>query len=243
MPEEEKQEEPIHDEDIDRAFDELIGDNVPDALAVLWRGDWLDVARYHGRESVDLLFTSTPYPDQRGFKLSPDHYLVWLRERIAAWLPVMKQETGVVALNVRYKRRSDGRFDSRLYDIPRMFEGLGLYFIDEYIWDQLNAPPRGNMQRTDHPGFERVFVFGLSRHYYFDPQFGEYAESSISSTGSAKKRGRDVAGSMAGGHSKIDERGARLDNVIRVSSSGDQGATRTGRPRPRVWRIITNFLG
>lgn len=211
--------------------------------SIIWRDDWLNMANYYGMANYytpegeyrfDLLVTSTPYPQQRGFKLTPEEYLEWLRERIGASLPLMNQKTGVIALNIRFRRRDDGRFDSRVYDVARTLEDLGLYFIDEYIWDQMNPPPRGNMARTDAPAYERVFVFGLSPDYYFDPQFGEYSEKTVRKNATGNPRGRDIAGNMGGGHALTNPQGARLNNVIRASSSGDQEPTATGQARPRV---------
>lgn len=193
---------------------------------ILHCGDCLDVAAAYADGQFTLLLTSTPYPKQRSFALDAGEYLTWWGERAAAWLPKLCPERGVLVQVVMFPRVG-GWWDRRVLEIPGRLEGLGLRLVDVYVWDKLNSPPSGNQARHDRQGWEFCFVLARSDRYTFHPQRGEYAAASRRRVNGSRPRGADIAGSLAGGHGVLHPDGARLDNVIRVSSSG-------GGQRPRA---------
>lgn len=194
---------------------------------ILHHGDCLDVAAAYADGQFTLLLTSTPYPKQRSFALDAGDYLTWWRERAAAWVPKLHPERGVLVQVVMFPRVG-GRWGGGVLEIPGVLEGLGLGLVDVYVWDKLNSPPSGNQLRHDRQGWEFVFVLARSLDgYVFNPQRGEYASSSRRRVRGSRPRGADVTGNLDRGHGVLHPDGARLDNVIRLSSSG-------GGSRPRA---------
>lgn len=208
----------------------------------IWEGDALDIASAYGDDTFRMLLTSTPYPGQRGFKLSGTGYLDWWQERLEAWIPKLKPN-GVVVQNVGPFSREEGFFNLGIFDIPRMAESIGLRTVDVYVWDKLNAPPSGNQKRTDRNEWELVYVFARTADYVFNPTRQPYSAKTIGKARTGMRK-PDVSGGMAGGHSVLSEIGARMGNVLRFSSSGDQGRPRVkggSYPRALAERFIKQY--
>lgn len=197
---------------------------LPDTEHQIWLGDCLEVA---GRlkQKFQLLKTSTPYPLLAGFDVSVVEYMAdWWWRRLRALLPLLDQETGVVAQNIKFARR-DGWYDN---DAERQLIGLyesefGLHCVDRYIWDRKNPPPRGNMEAHDPDGWEYIFVFAFGRGYLkkFSHFYGEYSKKTVLKAGSAAgMRSVDVRGRMGEGHNGLSEKGSIRSNIIRASNSG-----------------------
>lgn len=210
----------------------------------LWLGSCPDVAEEYPDDHIQLLLTSTPYPGQRGFEVSVEEYRPWLLEQLKPWFPKMKQGTGVIVQNIFFKRTDDGWFDDRIYTIPYFYRHFGWHMIDTYIWDKINTPPSGNHQRHDRPGYEFCWAFARSKNYVFRPQRKPYSAKTIGKAKTGNMRQADVDGSLAGGHAKLHPDGALVDNVLRISSSGDQGRPRVKGgvfPRELARRFILTF--
>lgn len=208
----------------------------------IWQGDALTVARRYDNEAFRMLLASTPYPGQRGFLLNTALYLEWWRRRLEAWIPKLHPD-GVVVQNVGPFSREGGFFNTGIFEIPRVAESLGLRTVDVYVWDKLNAPPSGNQARTDRNEWELVYVFAKSAGYVFNPQRQPYSPKTVGKARTGIRK-PDVSGGMAGGHSRLSELGARMWNVIRLSSSGDQGRPRVkggSYPRGLAERFISQY--
>jgi DNA modification methylase len=189
-----------------------------------------------------MLITSTPYPGQRGFNISSSGYLDWWHQRLGAWVPKLHTD-GVVVQNVGPFSREGGFFNTGIFDIPRVAESLSLRTVDVYVWDKLNAPPSGNQRRTDRNEWELVYVFAKSANYVFNPSRQPYSTKTIGKARTGIRK-PDVSGGMAGGHSRLSELGARMGNVIRLSSSGDQRRPRVkggSYPRGLADRFIRQY--
>ncbi len=196
------------------------------ASNALWHADCLDVAPKYVNGSFQMLLTSTPYVGQRGFDLTGPEYLKWWRDRLEAWVPKLDPDSGVVVQNIGPMSRVRGWFCLDVFDVPKVMEDAGLGLVDVYVWDKMNAPPSGNQARTDRGEWEFVFVGARSASYTFHPVRGPYSPKTVGKARTGMRQ-PDLAGSMAGGHERLHDEGARLGNVVRLSSSGDQG-------RPRV---------
>jgi site-specific DNA-methyltransferase (adenine-specific) len=219
-------------------------DYIACGAAQLWEMDNLLVPHRYDDDHFQLLITSTPYPNQRGFMYHPDDYLRWWKERLEAWLPKINQSTGVVAQVIKYKRVG-GWFDDRVFELTWLYRHLGMNIVDVYIWDKLNAPPSGNHDRHDRDEYEFVFVGARSHNYTKNAVRRPYAAKTVGKAKTGNKmRQADVAGSMAGGHSALHPEGALQGNVLRISSSGDQGRPRVEGgvfPRELAERLILTF--
>lgn len=190
-------------------------------------GDCLDVMSDFPNQSVHLIVTSPPYPGQRGFALSSDEWLEWFTPRLRQMVRVLDDSYGVLALNVMFKR-IDGWFDIRLLaDLPQLLESCGLRMVDVYMWTKPNPVPAGNLERVDMPAWEPVFVAAKSENYIFNPVYRPYHPKTINKAKNGNQRSSGVAHSYVKGHDDLSAKGARQTNVLRISSSGDQG----GRPR------------
>lgn len=187
--------------------------------------DCLTAVNYYPDGRFQLCLTSTPYPGQRGFGLTVPEYFEWWKLRLEAIKPKLHPQTGVLVQNVKFKRRY-GWFDSRVFKLTDIFVIAGFNIVDVYIWDKLNSPPSGNQNRHDRDEWELCYVLARSKNYLFNPVRRPYSPKSIKQ-GKAKPRKPDANGSMANGHRRLHEQGARQSNVLRISSSADLG-------RPRV---------
>lgn len=197
--------------------------------AEIWCSDCLDVAHQYPDNYFQLLLTSTPYPGLAGFDLSVNEYFAWWMARLLLWLPKLHYETGVIVQVVKFPRKEDGQFDLRVFDLGKLYESLGLYCIEVFPWDKINAPPSGNHERHDRDAYELCITFGKSKGYTYNKLHKDYAEKTVKKAASGNMRKADVRGNMAGGHSDLNPNGATLDNVLRISPTGGKEAK-----RPRV---------
>lgn len=192
-----------------------------------------------------LLLTSTPYPGVVGFNISGEEYVTdWLPRLLACWLPKLNGRTGVVVQNIQFPVRVNGWLDANLYRIPAVYEEAGMCLVNTYIWDKLNPPPKGNHD-LDRNAWEFCFAFAFTPGFTNNPQRKEYSAKTIGkSKKGSRPRGADKRGHMAGGHGNLHLEGARVDNVLRMSSSGDQNRPRVkggSFPRALARRFIKTF--
>lgn len=178
--------------------------------------------------SVDLVMTSPPYPGLKGCSMQVDAWTDWMLE-IFRWMDhALNSQHGVIAFNAHAGRCRRYGFPLGVFAlVDQVLRRWDWTLADLYVWDKLNPAPSGNMQRHDIPGWEPVFVIARPGYRFF-PQRAPY---SMKTVGKCKEGNRPRSGSMngahTGGHSRLHPEGARRSNVLRISSSGDQG-------RPRV---------
>jgi DNA modification methylase len=154
----------------------------------------------------------------------PD-WLAWLSWAASLTGRVLTSD-GVLALNIMFKRDDWGWFDTRLFKVPTVLEKCGYNMIDAYIWSKSNPVPCGDLDRHDIPGWEFVFLATKAPYvtdYPFYPVYKPYHPKSLNKL----KPGNKTRGnSYTNGHSIANPEGARQANVLRLSSSGDQGRPR-----------------
>ena len=190
--------------------------------------DCLTAAAAYPDDTFQLLLTSPPYPGLHNFPLTGPAYHTWLHVRLAAWVPKVCAQTGVVVLVYKYGRTADGWFDlDQLTLLSEIKQRHGLHLVDLYPWDKLNAPPAGSHNRHDRDEWEITAVFARSPDYFYRPVRKPYSPKTIAKNKTGNPRQADVLGKHTNGHARLHPQGARQGNVLRLSSSGDQG-------RPRV---------
>jgi DNA modification methylase len=195
---------------------------VPDSIIIT--GDCLEILPTLPAASVNLVFTSPPYPGQKGNSQTVEGWLEWLAAAMRSLVPLLAP-AAVIGLNVTLKRTPAGWFDSRLWTgVPAAIEAAGLNCLDTYIWNKTNAPQNGPRNYADAPGYEVVYVYtnaGRPADVAFTPHRRPYAPKSISKAGEARiGYGRTR---QPNGH------GARQTNVISLPTVASDGK----RPRAR----------
>lgn len=187
-------------------------------------GDCLDVLPTLAAGSVNLVFTSPPYPGQMGNGQSITEWLDWLDCVLERLRPALAANA-VIALNVAFKRRAGGWFDTRVFSaVPAALETHGLKCLDTYVWHKTNGAQNGPLSYSDAPGYEPIFVFTNAErpgNVVFNPQHKPYANASISGGGMARI-----------GYGRVKQpngKGARQTNVISLPTVASDGI----RPRAR----------
>lgn len=132
----------------------------------VWEGDCLDVLRRKVLpQSVDLIFTSPPYADQRRDNyggIHPDEYVSWFLPRAAAMKDCLKP-SGSFVLNIKEKALNGERHTYVLELILEM-KKQGWHWVEEYVWHKKNAYP-GKWPNRFRDSWERLLHFTVSKKF------------------------------------------------------------------------------
>lgn len=130
-------------------------------------GNCEDVLKDFPDNSIDLIFTSPPYADQRkktygGIK--PDSYVDWFLPKSEQFLRVLKP-TGTFILNIK-ERVVNGERHTYVLDLIKMLRNQGWLWTEEYIWHKKNSFP-GKWPNRFRDSWERLLQFNKSRKFNF----------------------------------------------------------------------------
>lgn len=128
-------------------------------------GDCEQVLRGFPESSIDLIFTSPPYADQRertygGVK--PDEYVDWFLPKAEQFLRVLKP-TGTFVLNIKERVVNGERHTYVIELILRMRE-QGWLWTEEFIWHKKNSYP-GKWPNRFRDSWERLLQFNKERKF------------------------------------------------------------------------------
>lgn len=128
-------------------------------------GDCEEVLQEFPDNSVDLIFTSPPYADQRkktygGVK--PNNYVEWLLPKSAQLLRVLKP-TGTFILNIKEKVVNGERHTYVIELILKMRE-QGWLWTEEFIWHKKNSYP-GKWPNRFRDNWERLLQFNKQKKF------------------------------------------------------------------------------
>ena len=125
--------------------------------------------------SVDLIFTSPPYADQRfygtdEFSINPDEYVEWLLPKVTEFFRVLKNG-GNFILNINDKV-ADGEQHLYVYELViAIKKEIGFKYVRDYIWHNPSTPPnifsRGKYGRTKK-SHEYCFWFAKGENWTFN---------------------------------------------------------------------------
>lgn len=138
--------------------------------------------------SIDLIFTSPPYADNRpgtygGIK--PDDYVEWFLPISAALLRVLKP-SGTFILNIK-ERTVNGERHPYVLNLILEMRKQGWLWTEEFIWHKKNAYP-GKWPNRFRDVWERLLQFNKSKKFHM------YQEAVMLPTGSwAKSRLRNLS--------------------------------------------------
>ena len=116
-------------------------------------------------DSVDLVFTSPPYADQRKNSyggIAPDDYVDWFLPVSEQLLRVLKP-TGSFVLNIK-ERVVSGERSTYVMELIMAMRDQGWLWTEEYIWHKKNCYP-GKWPNRFRDAWERLLHFTKSKQF------------------------------------------------------------------------------
>lgn len=152
--------------------------------------------------SVDLIFTSPPYADQRKSTyggIHPDQYVGWFLPISKELLRVLKP-SGTFVLNIKEKV-VDGERSTYVLELILAMRRQGWLWTEEFIWHKKNSFP-GKWSTRFRDNWERLLQFNKSRKFnmYQDAvrvPVGDWAKSRLKNLSATDQR-RDNAKNGSG---------------------------------------------
>ena len=152
--------------------------------ATLYLGDCLHVLRSLPDNSVDLVFTSPPYADQRKNTyggIHPDDYVEWFLPISAELLRVLKP-TGTFCLNIKEKV-VDGERSTYVLELILEMRKQGWRWTEEFIWHKKNCYP-GKWPNRFRDAWERILQFNKQKRFKMNQEavmvpMGDWAKSRL----------------------------------------------------------------
>jgi len=131
----------------------------------LYLGDCREILRELDDDSVDLIFTSPPYADQRKNTyggIHPDKYVAWFLPVAEELLRVLKP-SGTFVLNIKEKVVQSERSTYVLELILEMRK-QGWLWTEEFIWHKKNCYP-GKWPNRFRDAWERLLQFNKDKSF------------------------------------------------------------------------------
>lgn len=154
-----------------------------DFLDRFFVGDCEEVLKDFPDNSIDLIFTSPPYADQRQKTyggIPPDQYVEWFLPKAAQFRRVLKP-SGTFILNIK-ERVVDGERHTYVIELILEMRKQGWLWTEEFIWHKKNSYP-GKWPNRFRDNWERLIQFNKQK------QFNMYQEAVMVPVGEwAKER-------------------------------------------------------
>jgi site-specific DNA-methyltransferase (adenine-specific) len=151
-------------------------------------GDCKEILKELPTNSVDLIFTSPPYADQRKSTyggIHPDKYVEWFSPISKQLLRVLKP-TGTFVLNIKEKV-VEGERSTYVMELILEMRKQGWFWTEEFIWHKKNSYP-GKWPNRFRDSWERLLQFNK------DKKFNMYQEEVMVPTGDwAKARLKNLS--------------------------------------------------
>ena len=131
----------------------------------LYLGDCRKELKKLPDNSVDLIFTSPPYADQRKNTYGgthPDKYVNWFLPITEQLLRVLKP-TGTFVLNIK-ERVLNGERSIYVMELILQMRKQGWLWTEEYIWHKKNSYP-GKWPNRFRDSWERLLQFNKNRKF------------------------------------------------------------------------------
>jgi len=192
----------------------------------IFLGDSQKVLTRLPNNSVDLIFTSPPYADQRKSTyggIHPDKYVDWFLPISEQLLRVLKP-TGTFVLNIKEKV-VDGERSTYVMELILAMRKQGWLWTEEFIWHKKNCYP-GKWPNRFRDAWERLLQFNKQKHFnmYQDEvmvPMGDWAKSRLKNLSDTDKT-RD-ASKVGSGFGKnisnwVDRDKAYPTNVLHLAT-------------------------
>lgn len=190
--------------------------------------------------SVQLIFTSPPYADQRKNTyggIHPDKYVEWFLPISEELLRVLHPR-GTFVLNIK-ERVVSGERHTYVLDLIQALRGQGWLWTEEFIWHKKNSYP-GKWPNRFRDSWERLLQFNKERKFdmYQDEvrvPVGDWAKSRLSNLSETDKR-RDES-SVESGFGKNVSNWVGRDlvyptNVVHMATETGNRGHSAAFPRP-----------
>lgn len=170
--------------------------------ANLYLGDCKKELKHLADNSIDLIFTSPPYADQRKNTyggIHPDKYVEWFLPISAELLRVLKP-SGTFVLNIKEKVL-DGERSTYVMELILAMRKQGWFWTEEFIWHKKNSYP-GKWSNRFRDSWERLLQFNKNKKFsmYQDTvkvPIGNWANSRLKNLSETDKK-RDNAKNGSG---------------------------------------------
>ncbi|NTW51946.1 MAG: site-specific DNA-methyltransferase [Chlorobiaceae bacterium] len=190
-------------------------------------GDCKDILQSLPDNSVDLIFTSPPYADQRKQTyggIHPDKYVDWFLPISAHLLRVLKP-SGTFILNIKEKVLNGERSTYVMELILEMRKQQGWLWTEEFIWHKKNSYP-GKWPNRFRDSWERLIQFNKSRSFYMNQEsvmvpMGDWSRSRLKNLSETDKtRDESKVGSGFGKNISnwLDREMAYPTNVLHLAT-------------------------
>ena len=129
------------------------------------QGDCESVLKELPDDSIDLIFTSPPYADQRrrtygGIK--PNEYVEWFMPKADQFFRVLKP-SGTFVLNIK-ERVVNGERHTYVIELILEMRKRGWLWTEEFMWHKKNSYP-GKWPNRFRDNWERLIQFNKSRKF------------------------------------------------------------------------------
>ncbi len=156
-------------------------------------GDCEEILKSLPDNSIDLIFTSPPYADQRTTTyggIKPDKYVSWFLPKTKEFLRILKP-TGSFILNIK-ERVVDGERHTYVIELILEMKKQGWLWTEEYMWHKKNSHP-GKWPNRFRDNWERLLHFTKSKKFsmYQDEVMvpvGGWAQSRLKNLSESDKR-------------------------------------------------------
>lgn len=156
-------------------------------------GDSREVLKEIPDNSVDLIFTSPPYADQRKTTyggIKPNEYVNWFLPISNELLRVLKP-TGTFILNIKEKV-INGERSTYVLELILELRKQGWYWTEEFIWHKKNSYP-GKWPNRFRDSWERLLQFNKQKKFHMYQEAvmvptGDWAEKRLKNLSETDKR-------------------------------------------------------
>lgn len=155
-------------------------------------GDCQEKLREIADASIQLIFTSPPYADQRKKTyggIHPDHYVEWFLPISQELLRVLSPR-GTFILNIK-ERVVNGERHTYVLDLIKALRAQGWLWTEEFVWHKKNSYP-GKWPNRFRDSWERLLQFNKSASFdmYQDAvmvEIGDWAKSRLNNLSETDK--------------------------------------------------------
>lgn len=175
----------------------------------IYPGDCLDVIRSEvAPRSINLIFTSPPYADQRNENyggVHPSEYVDWFLPRALAFKDCIADD-GSFVLNIKEKA-VNGERHTYVLELILELRKQGWRWVDEYCWHKKNSYP-GKWPNRFRDSWERLLHFTINNKFKMNQESvmiptGDWSKQRLKNL-SDTDRQRDLSSAANGFGKKVE---------------------------------------